>query len=253
MRSRMLVVNGKGGCGKTTVATNLACTIASRGQRVALMDYDREACASAWLRRRLQHDVAPITRTQGASMYETTAFSLRIPPDHDCLVIDGSSGLVGSDLDLPLQQADLVLVPLMPSPLDLEATARFVHELRTNRSVRRRRVPIALIVIRLPDCEDAAARFAGPVRELNLPCAAVFRDLPVYNTAAAQGLGISEAASTEDERVEAAAWERLVDDSVMVAAETRKVQPETANGYNVAPSQTRRIELEPVSGLARQS
>lgn len=253
MRSRMLVVNGKGGCGKTTVATNLACTIANRGQKVALMDYDREACASAWLRRRA-HDASPITRTQGASMYETTAFSLRIPPDHDCMVIDGSSGLVGSDLDLPLQQADLVLVPLMPSPLDLDATARFVNDLRANRIVRRRRIAIALIVIRLPDCEDVAARFAGPVRELGVPCAAVFRDLPVYNTAAAQGLGILEAANTEDERVEAAAWERLVDEWVMVTSDPQpKAQaPESANGHN-ATAPHRRLELEPVSGLARLS
>ena len=252
MRSRMLVVNGKGGCGKTTVATNLASTIASRGQKVALMDYEREACASAWLRRR-GHDVPSVTRTQGASMYETTAFSLRIPPGHDCMVIDGSSGLVGSDLDLPLQQADLVLVPLMPSPFDLEATARFLADLRANRSVRRRRVPIALIVMRLPSSEDAAQRFAGPVRELGVPCAAVFRDHPVYNAAAVKGLGISEAASDEDERQEAAAWERLVDDWVMVATEPQlKVRANgTANGHGAKPP--RRLELEPMSGLARPS
>ena len=233
MRRKMLVVNSKGGCGKTTVATNLASTIVNRGQKVALMDYEREACASAWLGRR-GHNVAPITRTQGASMYETTAFSLRIPRDHDCLVIDGSSGLVGSDLDLPLQQVDLVLVPLTPSPFDLEATARFVADLRTNRSMRRRRVAIALIVMRLPDSEDAAARFAEPVRELGVPCAAVFRDHPIYNTAAAKGLGISETAGSEDERAEAAAWERLVDDWVMVATEPPpKAQANgNANGHN---------------------
>ena len=252
MRSRVLVVNGKGGSGKTTVATNLAATIANRGQRVALMDYAREACTSAWLGRR-GHRVPPITRTQAASMYETTAFSLRTPRDHDCMVIDGPSGLVGSDLDLPLQQVDLVLVPLMPSPLDLEATARFVAELRANRSVRRRHVAIALIVMRLASSEDAAARFAGPVRNLDVPCAAVFRDHPLYNTAAAKGLGISEVAGTEDDRVEAAAWERLVDDWIMVTSEppARARTNGTANGHGRSARDARRMELEPVSGLAR--
>ena len=248
MRSRVLVVNGKGGCGKTTVATNLASTIANRGQRVALMDYEREACASAWLSRR-EHHFPPITRTQGASMYETAAFSLRIPRGHDCMVIDGSSGLVGSDLDLPLQQADLVLVPLMPSPFDLEATARFLAELRASRSVRRRRVAIAVIVMRLPDCEDAVARFADSVRTLAVPCAAVFRDHPVYNAAAAKGLGVSEVAGNEDERSEAAAWERLLDDWVMVTSEPPAKT--AANGHAGAGPRARRLELESMSGLAR--
>lgn len=254
MRSRVLVVNGKGGCGKTTVATNLASTIANRGQRVALMDYEREACASAWLGWR-GHYVPSITCTQGASMYETTAFSLRIPPGHDCMVIDGSSGLTGSDQDLPLQQADLVLVPLMPSPFDLEATARFLAELRASRSVRRRRVAIAVIVMRLPECEDRVARFAESVRKLAVPCAAVFRDHPVYNAAAAKGLGISEVAGNEDERVEAAAWERLVDDWVMVTSEpsVKASTNGTANGHAGTQPQARKLELEPMSGLPRLS
>ena len=254
MRSRVLVVNGKGGCGKTTVATNLASTIANRGQRVALMDYEREACASAWLSRR-DHHVASITRTQGASMYETTAFSLRIPPGHDCMVIDGSSGLVGSDLDLPLQQADLVLVPLMPSPFDLEATARFLTDLRASRSLRRRRVAVALIVMRLPECEETVARFADSVRKLRVPCAAVFRDHPVYNAAAAKGLGISEVAANEDERVEAAAWARLVDDWVMVTSEptSKSSANGTANGHAGEGPKARNLELESTSGLARPS
>ena len=254
MRSRVLVVNGKGGCGKTTVATNLASTIASRGHKVALMDYEREACASAWLGWR-GHHVPSITRTQGASMYETTAFSLRIPPGHDCMVIDGTSGLLGSDLDLPLQQADLVLVPLMPSPFDLEATARFLGELRATRSVRRRRMAIAAIVMRLPDCEATVARFADSMRKLEVPCAAVFRDHPVYNAAAAKGLGISEVADNEDEWLEAAGWERLVDDWVMVAGEppANVSTNGSANGHAGTRPQARKLELEPMSGLARQS
>ena len=252
MRSRVLVVNGKGGCGKTTVATNLAATIANRGHRVALMDYAREACASTWLGWRGQQ-VPSITRTQGASMYETAPFSLRVLPDHDCMVIDGSSGNAWPDLDLPLQQADLVLMPLMPSPFDLEATARFLMDLRANRSVRRRRLAIAAIVMRLPECDHTVARFADSMRKLAIPCAAVFRDHPVYNAAAAKGLGISEFADDEDERVEAAAWERLVDDWVMVTSEPPAKVRATANGTARGGAEPRKLELESMSGLARLS
>ena len=164
MRDSILVINGKGGCGKTTVATNLAAGLAGRGRTVALMDHERESSATDWIRHRTP-DLPPITLTGGASsMYQTTAFSLRIPPGHDFMVIDGTDGIGDTGLDSLLRQVDLVLVPVMPSPFDVEATVRFIATLKANRFVRQRRIALALVVVRVSDATVLRSPVRGEVR-----------------------------------------------------------------------------------------
>ena len=49
---KILVVNSKGGCGKTTIASNLAVALAARGEDVALADADRQKSSLSWVKRR---------------------------------------------------------------------------------------------------------------------------------------------------------------------------------------------------------
>ena len=51
---RILIINGKGGCGKSTIATNLAVSYCERGHRTALMDYDSQASSTDWAELRKQ-------------------------------------------------------------------------------------------------------------------------------------------------------------------------------------------------------
>ena len=53
MSTHILVTNSKGGCGKTTVATNLAVGLQVQGKEVVLWDYDIQGSSILWSRNRM--------------------------------------------------------------------------------------------------------------------------------------------------------------------------------------------------------
>src|SRR5215468_12254391 len=130
---RILVVNGKGGCGKTTIATNLAAAYARLGYTVALTDHDAQASSTQWLEQRstplpLIHLVAAHERTP---MYTTRAYRQRMPVDTQRIIIDTPSAIRDQELDNLLRGIDVILVPLLPSSIDIRAGARFINQLVT--------------------------------------------------------------------------------------------------------------------------
>ena len=86
---KIVVLNPKGGSGKTTLTTNLAGLLASRGFPVALMDCDPQGSSIRWLKKRDAHR-APV---YGIAAYErdtsmTRSFRLRVPTDIRYLLVD---------------------------------------------------------------------------------------------------------------------------------------------------------------------
>ena len=78
---RILVINGKGGCGKTTIATNLAVTYAASGELVALADHDPQASSTYWSELR-PADLPPVNVIRAhekSSMYQTQVFHKELP------------------------------------------------------------------------------------------------------------------------------------------------------------------------------
>ena len=95
---RIIVVNTKGGCGKTTIATNLASYYASNGFVTALMDYDPQGSSTRWLKLRPQDKQAVygINAHKRQSMQATRAWQMRVPSDTERLIIDAPAGVVGT-------------------------------------------------------------------------------------------------------------------------------------------------------------
>ena len=153
MRS-ILVLNAKGGSGKTTVATNLAGYFAQDGKKVTLADFDPQGSSIDWLRQRSPE----LPRIAGVEAHEPGG---RTPRGTEVLIMDAPSRTHGDQLAALLRRAQTVVVPVVPSPVDIRAAQRFFAELREVRPLVKNDVKIATVASRvregartLEDLED---------------------------------------------------------------------------------------------------
>lgn len=209
---RILVINGKGGCGKTTIATNLAVAYACADYSVALVDNDPQASSSYWSEQRDSglpaiHLVAAHRRS---NMYQTQSYQNRLPSDIDRIIVDGHSNARDRDLELLLKQTDVVLVPLQPSSIDIQAASRFITELVTHRAFRASPRPLGVIANRVQPNTETHAKLQHFLACLDVPTVATFRDSPVYMEAAELGKGIVDMIDSRAARKETPAWRALV-------------------------------------------
>ncbi len=118
------VAQQKGGSGKTTVAAHLAVAFALAGKSVGILDVDPQGSLGEWFERREatlgEDDVGLVFRT--ASGWGARREAKQLARDHDIVVVDTPPK---SDLEIrpAIEMADLVAVPVQPTPVDLWATA----------------------------------------------------------------------------------------------------------------------------------
>lgn len=209
---RVLVINGKGGCGKTTIASNLAVAYAHQGHKVALIDNDPQASSTYWAEQREPHlpPVHLVPAHERASMYQTQTFHNRMAPEVDRIIIDGHSNARDRDLETLLKQADVVLIPLLPSSIDIRAGSRFITNLLTHRLFRSDPRPVGVIANRIQPnthTHDKLTHFLGC---LDVPAVATFRDSPVYTECAELGQGVVDMKDSRAARKETPAWHKLI-------------------------------------------
>jgi chromosome partitioning protein len=191
---RILVVNGKGGCGKTTIATNLAASYARSGFVVALSDYDAQASSSQWLEQRPAQlsGIHLIESHRRTAMYATRSYQLRVPPDTQRIIIDTPSAVGDRDLDTLLRGVSAILVPILPSSIDIRAGTRFIAQLLLHRVYRTNRAPVGVIANRVRENTRTHAKLIQFLQCLNIPTVATFHDCSLYTRLAEEGTGIFE-------------------------------------------------------------
>jgi chromosome partitioning protein len=202
MRS-ILVLSGKGGCGKSTIATNLAAASAVSGRRTALAEMDRQKSAAGWLASR----PASAARIEGLDWRREQA---EPPAGLDRLVIDVQAGLRLSRIDDLLRDVDLVLVPVAPSPFDEASTQRLVRRLADLKPLRRDRLQLRLVASRVRPRSRAARRQATFLAELGYPTLARLSERVVYADLAGRGLGLFDV-DTPATRAARAEWLPILD------------------------------------------
>ncbi len=200
----VLLANPKGGCGKTTVATNLAGALAARGERVYLWDLDRQKSALEWLS--LRPVTLPTIRRLDGRMSEDDPGTV-LP---GWMVLDSPAGLHGKNLGHAIKFAHKVIVPIQPSLFDMAATRDFVRLLMEEKAVRRQRTFVAIVGVRVDPRTRAATTLRAFLAQYELPVLAFLRDTQLYPNAAFTGRSVFDLPSSLVEQ-EMEQWLRIVD------------------------------------------
>jgi chromosome partitioning protein len=190
---KIVVLNGKGGSGKTTVAINLASCFAVQGMNPTLMDMDAQGSSTRWLSKRGM-ERAPI---HGIAAFErnsrvTRSFALRIPQGCQRVVIDTPAALDPQLMPEMTRNADAILVPVLPSDIDIHAAAKCITDLLLVAKIPRQSQRIGVIANRVKKntvMYRALMRFLGT---LEIPILTTLRDSQNYVRAAESGTGIFE-------------------------------------------------------------
>ena len=204
MLQSFLIANPKGGCGKTTLATNLAGYFARQGHRVMLGDIDRQQSAREWLRLRPQG--LPPIRSWDIAPGEPA----RPPRDTTHVVLDTPAGLHGKKLDVVVKSIHRVIVPLQPSIFDILATRDFLDVLLEEKAVRNQKTFVAIVGMRVDARTRAAHELERFVEGLDVPVLGFLRDTQTYVQAAAHGLTLFDLSPSRAEK-DLPQWQGIID------------------------------------------
>ena len=197
---RILVTNAKGGCGKTTLATNVASHYARQGKIVRLFDHDPQASSLAWIKRRKDSSalITGVDASRNADHRLTRSWQLRVPPETDVAIIDSPAGSDITEIVSLFQQNDSVLIPVLPSPIDIHATAHFIKALLTTGRVRKKMIRLAVVANRVRKNTLMYHSLERFLFSLNIPFISSLRDTQLYAKAIEEGLGVQEIRSSRN-------------------------------------------------------
>ncbi len=190
--SVITIAQQKGGAGKTTLAAHLAIAWAGAGRSVALVDIDPQGSLAAWHALRSERlgngktglDFAAITG------WRTEAEVERRARDHDIVVID-SPPHAETEAKLAIRAADLVVIPVQPSPMDVWATKPTLDLAGLEK------VPVLVVLNRVPPRANLIEAMLAKLAELGAAVAdARIGNRVALATAMLEGRGITEASSS---------------------------------------------------------
>jgi chromosome partitioning protein len=188
-----LVVNPKGGSGKTTIAINLASRFAADNIPTTLLDYDPQGSSLNWLRSRAPH-AARIHGANGApeKFGRLRSFQMYVPPETRQLIIDAPAGSSGLLLHEMVERAHCVIVPVIPSPIDLHATENFIKDLLGTARMRTGAVRLGVVANKVRVSMPAYHLLQRFLDSIDMKLLARLLDSDLYLKAAESGLGIFE-------------------------------------------------------------
>jgi len=179
MRS-VLVANPKGGCGKTTISTNLAGAFARAGWVTAIADGDRQMSSLTWLERRSDDlpTIIGLDWTKGIG---------KVKKRVDRLVIDAPAAITPNDFRTLLKMADSIILPIMPSAFDQVAAVTFLGKIETLKPIRKNKKPVAVVANRIKSRSRAARSLYEFLEQFNHAPVMAMKEAVIYADAAETG------------------------------------------------------------------
>jgi chromosome partitioning protein len=190
---RIVVMNPKGGSGKTTIAINLASYFASRQQTPVLMDFDPQGSSLRWVKKRQPpqppiHVIAAFEKDSRT----TRAFQLRVPDSATHVIVDTPAAVESRAMPDITKDADKILVPVLPSDIDIHACSRCIRDLLLVAKIRREDNRIGVIANRVRRNTLTYQTLIRFLQTLGIPIVATIRDSQNYVRAAELGIGVHE-------------------------------------------------------------
>jgi chromosome partitioning protein len=182
---KILVVNSKGGCGKTTVATNLAVALAARGEDVALADADRQKSSLSWAKRRPKN-LVPV---EGLNWSKENAIGDK-SKGLDAIVIDGPGGLRSELAKTLIAEASDIVVPVLASAFDWNATLKFLDDISDIKRVRKGKADIHVVANRINRRSTQVGELEQTLAKKGYPVLCRISDRVLYAKHAAAGSGV---------------------------------------------------------------
>jgi chromosome partitioning protein len=192
------IANTKGGVGKSTLAGNLTWALTTQtGKRVLLVDADPQASVTKWFD--LATEDLPFDRTQLTTARVLHQQLPRLRQSYDCIVVDCPP--MQSDVTAAaVTQADLGLVPVLPSPLDVLAYSELVPLLRQAQGVNAG-LALRFVINQLAPRTALAREVQDTLADADIPVLPTYvHDRQLYRRVVAQGGSvIGEAGPARDE------------------------------------------------------
>jgi len=190
---KIVLLNPKGGSGKTTIAVNLVSYFAVCGLKPTLLDLDAQGSSTRWLSKRAKgqppiHGIAAYERNSRV----TRSFATRVPLDTERLVVDTAAAIESQSLPDITRNATAVLVPVLPSDIDIHAAAKCISNLLLVAKIRREEQRIAVIANRVKKNTLVYKALMKFLETLNIPVVATLRDSQNYIRVAETGHGLFE-------------------------------------------------------------
>lgn len=186
MSTVIAILNQKGGSGKTTIATNFAHALKRDSYTVLLVDSDPQGSARDW-NEASGGNIIPVVGLDR----ETLAKDLQaISQGHDWIVIDGAPQIAKLSA-AAVKAADLVLIPVQPSPYDIWACADLVDIIAARREVTNGKPKAAFVISRAIKNTKLSGEINQALSDYGLPVLKASTTQRVaYPTTAAEGLTV---------------------------------------------------------------
>ncbi|MCW9046410.1 MAG: ParA family protein [Alphaproteobacteria bacterium] len=192
MANIITIAQQKGGAGKTTLAAQLAVTIASRNKSIALMDIDPQGSVVGWHKMRETWTGAPLSEVvlSEVSGWRVSTEIDRLKKKYDFIIID-SPPHAETEAKNAIRAASLVLIPIQPSPMDLWATQPTLD------LAKKEKTPCLLVLNRVPPRGKIVETIKGRIAETGHPCADnQLGNRTAFATSMMEGRGVVESAKS---------------------------------------------------------